>query len=84
MPATHKKAVRLPRPATARLGGGGEGAYRTPRGHRDGYRSKKDEGAPGEYMPQFTGVGRGAPRKWRFRILTDLRSTYLKWWLGFY
>ena len=46
MPATHKKGVSLPRPATARPGGGGEGAYRAPRGQRDGYRSKKDEGAP--------------------------------------
>ena len=64
MPATHKKAVRPPRPATVRPGGGGggEGAYRAPRGDRDGYR-KKDEGAPGEYRPQFAGVGRGAPRE---------------------
>jgi len=63
VPATHKKAARPPRPATVRPGGGGEGAYRAPRGgDRDGYRSKKEEGAPGEYRPQFAGVGRGAPR----------------------
>lgn len=62
VPATHKKAVRAPRPATVRPAGG-EGAYRAPRTDRDGYRSKKDEGAPGEYRPQFAGVGRGAPRE---------------------
>ena len=62
MPATHKKAARPPRPATVRTGGG-EGAYRAPRGDRDGYRSKKEEGAPGDYRPQFAGVGRGAPRE---------------------
>lgn len=62
VPATHKKAVRPPRPATGRPGGG-EGAYRPPRGgDRDGYR-KKEEGAPGEFRPQFAGVGRGAPRE---------------------
>ncbi|CAA7269482.1 unnamed protein product [Cyclocybe aegerita] len=61
VPATHKKAVRPPRPAGVRPGGG-EGAYRPPRGgDRDGYR-KKDDSAPGEYRPQFAGVGRGAPR----------------------
>jgi len=64
VPATHKKAARPARPATVRPGGGGEGAYRAPRGgDRDGYRSKKDEGAPGEFRPQFAGVGRGAPRE---------------------
>lgn len=63
VPATHKKAARPARPATVRTGGG-EGAYRAPRGgDRDGYRSKKDEGAPGEYRPQFAGVGRGTPRE---------------------
>ena len=63
VPATHKKAARPARPAAVRPGGG-EGAYRAPRGgDRDGYRSKKDEGAPGEYRPQFAGVGRGAPRE---------------------
>ena len=62
MPATHKKAARPVRPATVRSGG--EGAYRAPRGgDRDGYRSKKEEGAPGEFRPQFAGVGRGAPRE---------------------
>ncbi|KJA19810.1 hypothetical protein HYPSUDRAFT_143221 [Hypholoma sublateritium FD-334 SS-4] len=63
VPATYKKAVRAPRPATVRPGAGGEGAYRAPRGDRDGYRSKKEEGAPGEFRPQFAGVGRGAPRE---------------------
>ena len=62
MPATHKKAARPVRPATVRPGGG-DGAYRAPRGDRDGYHSKKDEGAPGEFRPQFAGVGRGAPRE---------------------
>ena len=28
-------------------------------GDRDGYRRKKEEGAPGEYRPRFAGVGRG-------------------------
>jgi small subunit ribosomal protein S10e len=65
VPATHKKAIRPARSAAVRPGGGGgDGAYRAPRGgDRDGYRSKKDEGAPGEYRPQFAGVGRGAPRE---------------------
>ena len=63
MPATHKKAARPPRSAAVRPGGG-EGTYRAPRGdraEREGYR-KKEENAPGEYRPQFAGVGRGAPR----------------------
>ena len=59
VPATHKKAVRAPRPAQVR--GGGEGAYRPPRGDRDDYRKKED--APGDYRPRFAGVGRGAPRE---------------------
>ncbi|KAG9218932.1 hypothetical protein CCMSSC00406_0000954 [Pleurotus cornucopiae] len=59
VPATHKKAVRAPRPAQVRPGA--EGAYRAPRGDRDDYR-KKEGGAPGEFRPQF-GVGRGAPRE---------------------
>jgi small subunit ribosomal protein S10e len=64
VPATYKKAVRPPRPATVRPGAGGEGgAYRAPRGDREGYRSKKEDGAPGEFRPQFAGVGRGAPRE---------------------
>ena len=63
VPATHKKAARAPRPATVRPGAGGDGAYRAPRGDREGYRSKKEEGAPGEFRPQFAGVGRGAPRE---------------------
>lgn len=64
VPATHKKAVRPQRPAGIRAGG--DGAYRAPRGDRDDYRRRDDgpkkEGAPGEYRPQFAGVGRGAPR----------------------
>jgi len=60
VPATHKKAARPPRPAAVRSGG--EGAYRAPRGDREGYR-KKEDGAPGEFRPQFAGVGRGAPRE---------------------
>ena len=59
VPATHKKAVRPPRPAQVR-GAGGDGAYRAPRGgDRDDYRGKKDGGAPGDFRPQFAGVGRG-------------------------
>jgi len=65
VPATHKKAVRPQRPAGMRAGG--DGAYRAPRGDRDDYRRRDDgpkkEGAPGEYRPQFAGVGRGAPRE---------------------
>ncbi|KAF8518223.1 Plectin/S10 domain-containing protein [Gautieria morchelliformis] len=56
-PATHKKAVRPQRPAGIRAGG--DGAYRAPRGDRT---TTAAEGAPGEYRPQFAGVGRGAPR----------------------
>lgn len=56
VPATHKKAVKAPRPAQVRPGGG-DGAYRAPRGDRDDYRKK--EGAPGDYRPSFAGVGRG-------------------------
>lgn len=59
VPSTHKKAARPPRPAGVRQGG--EGAYRAPRGDRDEYRKK--ESAPGEFRPQFAGVGRGAPRE---------------------
>jgi small subunit ribosomal protein S10e len=62
VPATHKKAARPPRPAQTRPGPGGEGAYRPPRrSEQDDYRKK--ESAPGEYRPQFAGVGRGAPRE---------------------
>lgn len=65
VPATHKKAARPARPAQVRPGaGGGDGAYRAPRGgDRDDYR-KKEGGAPGEYRPSFAGagVGRGGPR----------------------
>ncbi|KAI0635518.1 Plectin/S10 domain-containing protein [Trametes polyzona] len=67
VPATHKKAVRPPRPAQVR-GPGGEGAYRAPRGDREDYRKK--EGAPGEFRPQFAGVGRGAPRDFSSSLLT--------------
>ncbi|RDX43500.1 hypothetical protein OH76DRAFT_1447042 [Lentinus brumalis] len=67
VPATHKKAARPPRPAQVR-GPGGEGAYRAPRGgDREDYRKK--EGAPGEFRPQFAGVGRGAPRDWSSSLL---------------
>ncbi|KAG7089210.1 hypothetical protein E1B28_010912 [Marasmius oreades] len=59
VPSTHKKPARPPRPAGVRAGG--EGAYRPPRGDRDSYRKKED--APGEFRPQFAGVGRGAPRE---------------------
>ncbi|PIL35270.1 hypothetical protein GSI_01995 [Ganoderma sinense ZZ0214-1] len=65
VPSTHKKAARPPRPAQVRGPGGGEGTYRPPRGDRgdrDDYR-KKEGGAPGEFRPQFAGVGRGAPRE---------------------
>jgi len=67
VPATHKKAVRPARPAGVRPGGG-DGAYRAPRGDRDDYRRRDDTkkeggGAPGEFRPQFAGVGRGAPRE---------------------
>jgi len=64
VPATHKKAVRPPRPQGGGMRQGGEGAYRAPRGDRDDYRRRedKDTGAPGEYRPSF-GVGRGAPRE---------------------
>ena len=60
MPATHKRPARPQRP----MGGAREGgAYRAPRGDRDGgdreYR-KKEQGAPGDYRPRFGGVGRGA------------------------
>lgn len=58
VPATYKKAVRPPRPATVRQGG--EGTYRAPRTERDDYRKK--ENAPDGYRPSFAGVGRGAPR----------------------
>ena len=64
VPATHKKQARPPRPAGVRPGGG-DGAYRAPRGgDRDDYRKKEGgSGAPGEYRPQFAGVGRGGPRE---------------------
>ncbi|PWO01241.1 putative 40S ribosomal protein S10 [Tilletiopsis washingtonensis] len=60
VPATHKRPARPQRP----MGGAREGgAYRAPRGDRDGgdreYR-KKEQGAPGDYRPRFGGVGRGA------------------------
>lgn len=58
VPATHKRAARPPRPATVRQAADEGGASR-PRGDRDGYRWK-DGGAPGDYRPQFSGVGRGS------------------------
>jgi len=70
VPATHKKAVRPPRPGGRPGGAGGEGggAYRAPRGDRDDYRRRddgprKEGGAPGEFRPRFAGVGRGGPRE---------------------
>ncbi|KAL5504369.1 hypothetical protein ACEPAH_8443 [Sanghuangporus vaninii] len=63
VPQTYKKQARPPRPAAV----GREGAYRPPRGDRgdrDDYRRRdKPETAPGEFRPQFAGVGRGAPRE---------------------
>lgn len=59
VPQTYKKQVRPPRPAQAER----EGAYRAPRGDRDGYRPReKAEDAPGDFRPRY-GVGRGAPRE---------------------
>jgi small subunit ribosomal protein S10e len=67
VPATHKRPAR---PARAPMGGREGGAYRPPRGDRDGgdreYRRRdadKKDAAPGAYRPQFSGVGRGAPRQ---------------------
>ncbi|KAI0364464.1 hypothetical protein BV20DRAFT_1039386 [Pilatotrama ljubarskyi] len=74
VPATHKKAARPPRPAQVR-GPGGEGAYRAPRGDREDYRKK--EGAPGEFRPQFAGVGRGAPRDTTHRTPFSFSSSLL-------
>jgi small subunit ribosomal protein S10e len=63
VPETHRKPVRA-RPAQVRTGGDGP---RAPRGDRDDYRRRDDAGkgagAPGEYRPQFAGVGRGGPRE---------------------
>ncbi|KAH8112687.1 Plectin/S10 domain-containing protein [Phellopilus nigrolimitatus] len=53
VPSTYKKQARPQRPAQARDWG-----------DRDDYRRRdKAEGAPGEFRPQFAGVGRGAPRE---------------------
>lgn len=66
VPETHRKPVRQPKPAAVRPGGG-EGAYRPPRGDRgDEYRrrddgAKKEEGAGADFRPRFSGVGRGGP-----------------------
>jgi len=62
VPTTYKKAPRQQRPAGVRGPPGEGGAYRPPRGDRDEYR-KKEGGAPGEFRPQFAGVGRGDPRE---------------------
>ena len=72
VPETHRKPART-RPAQARTGGGGdrgEGGYRGSRGDRgdrEDYRRRDDggrkDGAPGEFRPQFAGVGRGGPRE---------------------
>ena len=65
VPATHKKAARAARPAESRrpAPGGGDGAYRAPRGDRDGYRARDDK--EGGYRPSYGGAGRGggAPRE---------------------
>ncbi|PWN39793.1 hypothetical protein IE81DRAFT_326159 [Ceraceosorus guamensis] len=62
VPATHKRPARPSRPLGG-AGGARDGAYRPPRGDRDGgdreYR-KKESAAPGDYQPRFGGVGRGA------------------------
>ena len=65
VPATHKKAARPPRPAGPTRGPqrDGEGGGFRPRGDRDDYRGKKEEGAPEGFRPQWGGVGRGAPRE---------------------
>ncbi|CAD6564335.1 MAG: hypothetical protein CYPHOPRED_003260 [Cyphobasidiales sp. Tagirdzhanova-0007] len=69
VPGTHKKATRAARPGAPSAGagrGGGEGAYRAPRGGAGDsgeYRRRDDskkEGAGGDFRPRFTGVGRGA------------------------
>ncbi|KAG9011086.1 hypothetical protein FRB94_009229 [Tulasnella sp. JGI-2019a] len=62
VPNTHKKQVRAPKP-----GQGRDGAYRAPRGDREGGgggygRDKEGGAAPGEFKPRYAGVGRGAPR----------------------
>lgn len=63
VPATHKRPARAARPAG--VPGREGGAYRAPRGDREGgdnaYR-KKDQAPSGEFRPRFGGVGRGAPR----------------------
>jgi len=69
VPQTHMKPAR-PQGRPGGFGGdrpgGREGAYRAPRGDREGgYRRRDDagdkEGAGAEYRPRFSGVGRGAP-----------------------
>lgn len=64
VPETHRKPARAARPAAVRSGGD---ERRAPRGDRDDYRRRDDAGkgagAPGEYRPQFAGVGRGGPRE---------------------
>lgn len=64
VPATHKKAVRPPRPAPIRgpQRDGEGGGYGRPR-ERDEYRGKKDDNAPEGFRPQFAGVGRGSSRE---------------------
>lgn len=59
VPATHKRAARLPKPAAVRPGAGEGAGARPPRGDQEGYRRK--EGAPGDFRPSFAGVGRGGP-----------------------
>ncbi|KAF8606397.1 hypothetical protein BDV93DRAFT_344374 [Ceratobasidium sp. AG-I] len=67
VPETHRKPARAPKPAAVRPGGG-DGAYRAPRGDRDDYRrrddgAKKEEGAGADFRPRYSGVGRGAPKE---------------------
>lgn len=63
VPITHTKPAR-PAGRPAGYGAGREGgAYRAPRGDREGYRRREDggdkEGASAEYRPRFGGVARG-------------------------
>jgi small subunit ribosomal protein S10e len=67
VPETHRKPARPAKPAAVRPGGG-DGAYRAPRGDRDDYRrrddgAKKEEGAGADFRPRYSGVGRGAPKE---------------------
>ncbi|EJT45403.1 40s ribosomal protein s10 [Trichosporon asahii var. asahii CBS 8904] len=55
VPVTHTKPAR-PAGRPAGYGAGRDGAYRAPRGDREGYRRRDDkEGAGAEYRPRFGG-----------------------------